>query len=76
MENVNNSIKKGLESQPVYNRKHLKAKTKSYKTNIKIKETYRNFDTSPDHGNLALYGYNIIRKDHLSKTKNERACIY
>ena len=34
MEKVKNSIKKEFDSEPVYNEKYLKAKTKSYKGKI------------------------------------------
>ena len=39
-EKVNNSIKKGFDSEPVYNQKYLKAKIKSY--NGKMNTNFHN----------------------------------
>ena len=41
-----------------------------------LSETYLNSETSHDDGNLEIPAYNILRKDHPSKTKHGGVCVY
>ena len=43
---------------------------------ICISETYLDSDTSDDDDNLKIAGYNLIRADHPSNTKQSGICIY
>ena len=41
-----------------------------------ISETYLGSSTAYDYGNLETAGYNLIRSDHKSNTKQGGVCIY